>query len=119
MKLSILKLIIIAVATIFITSCVYSPNSYLAAFESFVENLEQRTEITPAEYTEIKKDFLDYSETYYYKYSSELTKEQQKQVNDLKFRYYKIIGTNQLDDVLKDLESLGNQAIDYINKILE
>ncbi|MFI3302576.1 MAG: DUF6565 domain-containing protein [Rikenellaceae bacterium] len=119
MKLPIPKFIFAALAAIFITSCVYNPNSYLTSFESFVEGLEQRAEITPSEYTEIKKDFLDYSETYYYKYSSELTGEQQKQVRDLKLRYYKVIGSNQLDSVVKDLESLGNQAVEYINKLLD
>lgn len=102
-----------------LTSCVYNKSSYLAAFESFVEDLEQREELTDAQYTDVKKEYLDYSETYYNKYRDDLTRADKSKVNELKVRYYTALAKLGMGDVMDELENFKNQASEFLNGLFE
>ncbi|MFI3282412.1 MAG: DUF6565 domain-containing protein [Rikenellaceae bacterium] len=113
------KFLMTLVSVVVVSSCVYNVDSYISQFESFVESVEQNRDITESEYSQIKKEFIDYSEIYYNKYKADLTSTQKSTIRDLKIRYYSVIASNELDDVVNELEKIGVKAIDFINKMME
>ena len=102
------------------SSCgINNKNSYLAKFETFIVELEKSKDISKDELTSIKKDYLDFTETYYNKFESELTDNDKELILELKTRYYTVMAKRELKGVGDILKDLGEQASDFINEILE
>jgi hypothetical protein len=102
------------------SSCgINNKNSYLAKFETFIVELEKSKDISKDELTSIKKDYLDFTETYYNKFESELTDSDKELILDLKTRYYTVMAKRELKGVGDILKDLGEQASEFINEILE
>lgn len=106
------------IATLFACG-INSKDSYLESFEEFVVKIEMDEDITEEELTSAKKEYLDYTETYYNKYKEELTDTEKEIVVKLKARYYAVIAKQGLKDVGSTLKELGEQANDYINNMLK
>ena len=106
---------------IFIASAcgISDKESYLESFESFIIEIEQRKQLTPNEITSIKKDYLDFSETYYNKYELELSQADKEMILELKTRYYTALAKQGMKDFGESLKELGEQASEFINDILE
>ena len=103
-----------------LTSCVStSKERYLDSFGEFIIDIESIEYISPSEFTTIKKKYLDYTETYYYKFKGELTEDEKDLIADLKVRYYKVIAKNEMRDVENVLMDLKEKANEFINQILE
>lgn len=114
------KLLLSICFAIIITSCgINSKNSYLTEFENFIVELEKSKEISKDELTSVKKDYLDFTETYYNKFESELTDNDKELILELKTRYYTVMAKRELKGVGDILKDLGEQASDFINEILE
>ena len=96
-----------------------SKERYLNSFEKFVERFESCESVNPEEFTSIKKDYLDYTETYYYKFEEELTVDERDLISDLKVRYYKVVAKHEMQDVENALIELKDKAHEFINHILE
>ena len=102
------------------SSCgINNKNSYLAKFETFIVELEKSKDISKDELTSIKKDYLDFTETYYNKFESELTDDDKDLILELKTRYYTVMAKRELKGVGDILKDLGEQASEFINEILE
>ena len=102
------------------SSCgINNKNSYLTKFETFIVELEKSKDISKDELTSIKKDYLDFTETYYNKFESELTDNDKELILELKPRYYTVMAKRELKGVGDILKDLGEQASDFINEILE
>jgi hypothetical protein len=102
------------------SSCgINNKNSYLAKFETFIVELEKSKDISKDELTSIKKDYLDFTETYYNKFESELTDNDKDLILELKTRYYTVMAKRELKGVGDILKDLGEQASEFINEILE
>lgn len=93
--------------------------SYLESFENFVLDIEQKEKFTTDDITSIKKDYLDYSETYYNKYVTELSLEEKELILELKARYYAVLAKQGLKDFGESLKEIGEQASEFINDILK
>lgn len=89
------------------------------SFEKFIERIEQTKKFSPEETTSIKKDYLDYTETYYHKYEDELSSADEKLIIELKARYYTVMAKQGLKDMGNTIKDLGEQASEFINDILE
>lgn len=96
-----------------------SKESYLESFEEFVVRIEMDEDITGDKLTSAKKEYLDYTETYYNKYKEELTSTEKELIVKLKARYYAIMVKHGLKDASSTLKDLGEQASELINNILE
>lgn len=96
-----------------------SKERYLNSFEKFVEHIESCESINPEEFTLIKKEYLDYTETYYYKFEKELTEDDMDLIADLKVRYYKVVAKHEMRDVENALMDLKEKANEFINHIIE
>lgn len=106
--------------TAIVTSCgINSKESYLQSFENFIIDIEQTKSFSNEELTEIKKEYLDFSETYYNKFENELSAHEEELILELKARYYTVMAKQGLKDVGKTLKDLGEQASEFINDILE
>ena len=104
----------------FISSCgTNSKESFLKSFENFIVEIEQKQNFSSDELTIIKKDYLDYSETYYNKYEEELSTSEEEFILELKARYYTVMAKQGLKDVGNVLKDMGEQASEFINDILE
>ncbi len=102
------------------SSCgINNKNSYLAKFETFIVELEKSKDISKDELTSIKKDYLDFTETYYNKFESELTDNDKDLILELKTRYYTVMAKRELKGVGDILKDMGEQASEFINEILE
>ena len=102
------------------SSCgINNKNSYLAKFETFIVELEKSKDISKVELTSIKKDYLDFTETYYNKFESELTDNDKDLILELKTRYYTVMAKRELKGVGDVLKDLGEQASEFINEIFE
>lgn len=102
------------------SSCgINNKNSYLTKFETFIVELEKSKDISKDELTSIKKDYLDFTETYYNKFESELTDNDKDLILELKTRYYTVMAKRELKGVGDILKDLGEQASEFINEILE
>ena len=102
------------------SSCsINNKNSYLTEFERFIVELEKSKDISKDELTSVKKDYLDFTETYYNKFESELTDSDKELILDLKTRYYTVLAKQELKGVGDVLKDLGEQASEFINEILE
>ena len=101
-------------------SCgINTKESYLKSFEDFVVDIEQTKSFSEDELTEIKKEYLDFSETYYNKFENELSSDDEELILELKARYYATMAKQGLKDVGNALKDLGEQASEFINDILE
>ena len=115
-----LKILCCFVFVFIVSACdISDKESYLESFESFIIDIEQRKQLTPNEITSIKKDYLDFSETYYNKYELELSYTEKEMILELKTRYYAVLAKQGLKDFGESLKDLGEQASEFINDILE
>lgn len=96
-----------------------SKKTYLESFEKFVVRIEIDENITEEELTSVKKEYLDYTETYYNRFKGELTDTEREVVIKLKARYYAVMTKQGLKDVSGTLKDLGEQANDFINNLLQ
>lgn len=114
------RLLLCIGCVIIISSCgIYNKDSYLKSFEEFIVEMEQKDRFSDAEITSAKKDFLDYTETYYRKYENELSNNDKEQIIKFKARYYAVMTKQGLKEVGSSLKELGEQASEFINNILE
>ena len=105
---------------VIVTSCgIDSKESYLRSFENFITDIEETKTFSDEELTEIKKEYLDFTETYYNKFENELSTYEEEMILELKARYYAVMAKQGLKDVGKTLMDLGEQASEFINDILE
>ena len=105
---------------VIVTSCaINSKESYLKSFENFITDIEETKSFSDEELTEVKKEYLDYSETYYNKFEKELSTSEEEFIIGLKARYYTVMAKQGLKDVGNALKDLGEQASEFINDILE
>lgn len=103
-----------------LTSCVStSKERYLDSFGDFIVDIESIEYISPNEFTTIKKKYLDYTETYYYKFEDELTEDDMDLIADLKVRYYKVVAKQEMKDVENALMDFKEKANKFINHIIE
>lgn len=115
-----IKFLLCICCAYFISSCgIYNKDSYLKSFENFIVEIEQKKSFTSDELTSIKKNYLDYSETYYNKYEEELSTSEEEFIVELKARYYTVMAKQGLKDVGNVLKDLGEQASEFINDIFE
>lgn len=115
-----LKMLTCFVFALIVSACgINDKESYLKSFESFIQDIEQKKKFTAEELTSIKKDYLDFSETYYNKYEMELSSVDKEIILELKTRYYAVLAKQGLKDFGESLKELGEQASDFINDILE
>ena len=120
MNRQIIKKLLFACIITIATACgVNSKDSYLESFNEFIVNIEKKDSISQEELTFIKKNYLDYTETYYNRYKEELTDNEKKQITKLKTRYYSVMTKQGLKDFGNALKDLGEQANEFINSILE
>lgn len=106
--------------TLVLSSCgINNKKSYLNSFEDFVVDIEACETITSKQITSIKKDYLDYSETYYYKYEPELTDADKSRISKLKVRYYKVLARHEMQEVEDVINDLKDKANEFVNNILE
>ena len=119
-KCRFVKLLLSICLVVITSSCsINNKNSYLTEFERFIVELEKSKDISKDELTSVKKDYLDFTETYYNKFESELTDNDKELILELKTRYYTVMAKRELKGVGDILKDLGEQASDFINEILE
>ena len=119
-KRGFIKLLLCFSLIIITLSCgINNKESYLKSFEKFVLKLEESKNISKEELTSAKKEYLDFTETYYNKFESELSDNDKNLILNLKSRYYTIMAKQGLKDVGNVLKDLGEQASEFINEILE
>ena len=119
-KRGFIKLLLCLSLVIITSSCgINNKESYLNSFEKFVVELEESKNISKDELTSAKKEYLDFTETYYNKFESELSDNDKDLILNLKSRYYTIMAKQGLKDMGNVLKDLGEQASDLINEILE
>ena len=119
-KCRFVKLLLSICLVVITSSCsINNKNSYLTEFERFIVELEKSKDISKDELTSVKKDYLDFTETYYNKFESELTDSDKELILDLKTRYYTVLAKQELKGVGDVLKDLGEQASEFINEILE
>lgn len=103
-----------------ISSCgVANKDSYIESFDKFVEDFELSDFSSTKELTSVKKKYLDFTETYYNKFESELTSSDKSRIQKLKFRYYKALAKYEMEDVDDTLKDFKEKANEFINNILE
>ena len=103
-----------------VTSCgINSKESYLSSFQNFITDIEQTKIFSDDKLTEVKKRYLDFSETYYNKYENELSTHEEELILELKARYYAVIAKQGLKGVGETIKDLGEQASEFINDILD
>ena len=119
-KRGFIKLLLCFSLIIITLSCgINNKESYLKSFEKFVLKLEESKNISKEELTSVKKEYLDFTETYYNKFESELSDNDKLLILELKSRYYTVMAKQGLKDVGSVLKDLGEQASEFINEILE
>lgn len=119
-KLLLVRTFLILSVIILLSACgINSKDSYLESFEEFVVKVEKSENFSEEDLTSIKKEYLDYTETYYNKYKEELTSTEKEFVVKLKARYYAVMAKQGLKDVGSALKDLGEQANDLINNMLK
>ena len=119
-KRGFIKLLLCFSLVIITSSCgIYNKESYLKSFEKFVVKLEESKNMSKKELTSAKKEYLDFTETYYNNFESELSDDDKELILSLKGRYYTIMAKQGLKDVGNVLKDLGEQASEFINEILE
>ncbi|MFI3281410.1 MAG: hypothetical protein R3Y44_05505 [Rikenellaceae bacterium] len=118
-----LKTTFLALVCAIVCSCVggkvgvFNKESYLESFENFITEIEAMEEASPSQLTEVKKSYLDYSETYYYKYQQDLSASESRTVDKLKIRYYKVMATYGLNEFGSEVEKITNKVVDFFNEI--
>ncbi len=103
----------IVIATLF-TSCVYSKDSYIDGFESFVEILEEKNSISQEELPVIEEYYTDLTKTYYDKYKDKLSKSDMKRLVELEVRYHASLAKTDLSNLKDKLKNIETK----LNKIL-
>lgn len=93
--------------------------SYLKAFDNFIVDIEKEKSISAEEIASIKKKYIDFTETYYYKYEKELSVSEEEMILEYKARYYTVMAKQGLKDIGETIKELGEQASEFINDILE
>ena len=117
-KLLLVRTFLILSVIILLSACgINSKDSYLESFEEFVVKVEKSENFSEEDLTSIKKEYLDYTETYYNKYKEELTSTEKELIVKLKARYYAVMAKQELKDVGSALKDLGEQANDLINNM--
>ena len=103
-----------------VSSCnINNKDSYLKSFEDFIADIESAQTFSKEKLTSIKKEYLDFAETYYNKFKDELSSSDKELIIELKARYYTVMAKQGLKDVGNTLKDWGEQASDFINDILE
>lgn len=103
-----------------LSSCgINSVENYLNSFEEFVEDFESCETITSETITSIKKEYLDYTETYYSKFEPKLTDMDKERISRLKIRYYKVLAKYEMKDIDNALNDIKEKTNEFINQILE
>lgn len=103
----------IVIATLF-TSCVYSKDSYIDGFESFVEILEEKNSISQEDLPAIEEYYTDLTKTYYERYKDKLSKSDMKRLVELEVRYHASLAKadlNNFEEKLKDIETKLNKIL--------
>ena len=105
------------ILTALLSSCVYSKDSYIDSFETFVEVLEEKSKITLDELPTIENYYSEYTATYFEKYKDRLSANDLKKVIELEVRYRASLtkvefGKN--EQTIRNIESKAKSAFDTI-----
>jgi len=120
MKRRLLKLLLGFCTFVFVSSCgINNKDSYLKRFENYIMEIESTEKMSKDELTSVKKKYLDFTETYYNRFETELSGEDKELILELKARYYAVMAKQGLKDVGETLKDLSEQASEFINEILE
>jgi hypothetical protein len=84
-----------------------------------VSELEAVKSFSNDELTSAKKEYLDFTETYYDKYEAELSSEDKRLIVELKARYYAVLAKHKLKGVEESLNEFGEQASEFIEEIMK
>lgn len=103
-----------AVALLLLSSCSESKESYVKDFTKFVEKVQADADsYTDADWEKMNKKYVDFAETKYEKYSSELSTDEMLELTKLKAAYITIQAKH---GIINSLLKEGNKALDKIKK---
>lgn len=109
-------LVVLLTVLSFVSCGINDKNSYLKSYEDFIVEIEMKEDLSREELTEIKKEYLDYSETYYYKYEADLTEKDLDLVEELNSRYDNVLLKYEAKKITKDIGEGIDDLIDYVLK---
>lgn len=101
--------------TLMFSCSIHSKDSYLDTFETFVSNLEKRDKISNDEWKRISLKYDEYAVKYYIKYNDELTNDEIIKIGLLKVRYHKVVVAKKINNTIKVIKELGEQASDILD----
>ncbi|EOS18273.1 MULTISPECIES: DUF6565 domain-containing protein [Parabacteroides] len=108
-------MMMVAVMALFtLSGCGESKESYVKDFTKFVEKVQAGADkYSKADWEEVEKKYIEFAETKYDKYSSELSTDEMIGITKLKATYLTIQTKHGIiDNILKD----GNNALDLLIK---
>ena len=108
-------MMMVAVMALFtLSGCGESKESYVKDFTKFVEKVQAGADkYSKADWEEVEKKYIEFAETKYDKYSSELSTDEMIGITKLKATYLTIQTKHgNIDNILKE----GNNALDDLIK---
>lgn len=111
------KFLVVLLTVSSLVSCgVSNKESYLTSYKDFIEEIESIKDLSREELAAIKKEYVDYSETYYYKYEADLTEKDLELVEELNSRYDNVLLKYEAKKITKDIGEGIDDLIDYVLK---
>lgn len=109
-----LMMVVAAMALFVLSSCGESKDSYIKDFTKFVEKVQADEEkYSKDDWKEVEKKYIEFAETKYDKYSSELSTDEMISLTKLKATYLTIQTKHGIiNNILKE----GNNALDTLIK---
>lgn len=109
-----LMMMVAAVALLVLSSCGETKDSYIKDFTKFIEKVQANADkYSKEDWKEAEKKYVDFAETKYKKYGSELSTEEMIDITKLKATYLTIQTKHGIiDNILKE----GNNALDQLIK---
>lgn len=109
-----LMMMVAAMALFVLSGCGESKDSYVKDFTKFVEKVQANADkYSKTEWEEVNKKYIDFAETKYEKYSSELSTDEMIGITKLKATFLTIQTKHGIiDNILKE----GNNALDGLIK---
>lgn len=103
-----------AVALLLLSSCSETKESYVKDFTKFVEKVQADADsFTEADWEKMNKKYMEFAETKYEKYSSELSTDEMFELTKLKAAYLTIQTKH---GILNNMLKEGNKALDKLTK---
>lgn len=103
-----------AVALLLMSSCSETKESYVKDFTKFVEKVQADADsYTEADWEKTNKKYVEFAETKYEKYSSELSTDEMFELTKLKAAYLTVQTKH---GILNNMLKEGNKALDKLTK---